>query len=33
MAHAERAEIFDWLARNRYEPVSSEELRAILGAA
>jgi cyanophycin synthetase len=30
MAHAERAEIFDWLERNRYQPVAGDELRALL---
>jgi cyanophycin synthetase len=31
MAHAERPAIFEWLARNRYAPVSADELRGILG--
>jgi cyanophycin synthetase len=30
MAHAERAEIFEWLERNRYRPVAGDELRALL---
>ena len=33
MAHAERQEIFDWLARKRYDPVTADELRGILDGA
>ncbi len=32
MAHAERPEIFDWLERHGYQPVTMDELRAILAA-